>query len=63
MNKRRMENQDRKLRVIRVYASSRINKYGMGGLEKSDGYRSAPVTLPRLAFLEKGESSERTDSD
>lgn len=51
------------LRLLRSASAARYDAYGYGGREKSDGYKPAPITLPRVKFLETGETSERTSSD
>ncbi len=54
---------DPKLRMLRVASASRYDKHGMGGREKTGGYIPAPITLPRVMFLERGELSEYPDSN
>jgi hypothetical protein len=55
--KRKRSLDARKLTLLRSAKTGSEAKFGMGGLEKTHK-KPAPVTLPKLKFLEKREGEE-----
>ncbi len=51
-NARKRQLSKRQAAFLRAAKTSSENKYGMGGLEKTHK-KPAPITLPKLKFLEK----------
>ena len=46
------QNKDPKLRAIRRGMSKSVDKYSIGGKEKTGGHAPRPITLPTFKFTE-----------